>query len=426
MSILWTDKYKPEKISDIAGQGKALKQIQEWFDSWKNGKALLLSGGPGTGKTLSIEVLSKESGWLLSRMNASDSRTSDDIRDVIGESSSIRPLFHKKKIILIDEVDGISSTERGATRTLIDIVRKSSFPVVFIANDPWIPKLRTLRNYCTHVKFGKVGTPSIEKFLREILEKESVEYEGLVLKNLARWSNGDIRSAIIDLQSVAEGESKIDEDSLLSLGFRERGTDMFSIMPAIFRSGKINAVKKMIWEADKDADTVFWWIENNIPIEFSKAYDIRRSYDILSKADIFRNYVSQKQNWRFKAYMVDMMSGVSVGRKEEPKHGWVRYEPPQKIIMMAARKKDRAEVKEIYEKIGNHTHLSNTMIRSSLLPYLKMILASERFAKDKNKKDDKEKPKVASLMAFSKKPDISQNFPADLKLSEEEIAILLG
>ncbi len=420
MGVLWTEKYKPETLSAISGQGKALKEILGFLESFKPGKALLLAGQPGIGKTLSIETICKEKNWLLMQMNASDSRTSDEIEAILGQSSKIRPIFHSKKVILIDEVDGISSRERGATRTLIDIVKKSAYPVIFIANDPWLPKLRSLRNYCTLVKFSKVSTPSIEKKLREICNAEGIEYDEFVLKNLVRWANGDLRSAIIDLQTIAEGEKSINEDSLLSLGFRERESDMFSILPTIFRAGKISVVKKLIREADKDADTVFWWIENNIPVEFSHPEEIQRALNTLSTADIFRSYVSKQQNWRFKSYMVDLMAGVSVGRKEEHKHGWVKYAPPQKIMMMAANKQERAELRELYEKIGGYTHLSNRMVKKSLLPYLQIILQSRKFAKDEK---TLKKVKTINLMAFSTEHPSSVK---DLILDENEIAMIIS
>ena len=139
----------------------------------------------------------------------------------------------------------------------------------------------------------------------------------------------------------------------MTLGCPKRETDMFSILPTIFRSGKISVAKKLIWDAEKDADQVFWWIENNIPIEFTDSKDMQVAYDTLSRADVFRGYVSKKQNWRFKSYMVDLMSSISVGRKAEPPRGWIKYEPPQKIIMMAANKNEKAELKDLYEKIGD-------------------------------------------------------------------------
>ncbi|NOX71639.1 MAG: replication factor C large subunit [Candidatus Micrarchaeota archaeon] len=416
--MLWVEKYKPAKSSDMAGQGKVISEIRLWFDKWKPGKGLLLSGQPGVGKTLSVELLCKENDWLLMRMNASDSRSSDEIKNVLGQSTKMKPLFHKTKVILIDEIDGISPVERGATRAIIEIIKRSSYPVVLIANDPWISKLRALRTLCTHIKFPKVSTPSIAKRLKHILDAEGIEYDEDVIKGLARWANGDMRSAVIDLQTAAEGRKKLDEDALLSLGFRERETDMFSILPTIFRCKRISVAKKLIWDADKDADTVFWWIENNISVEFSSPTELQRAYDTLSKADIFRGLVSKQQNWRFKAYMVDLMAAVSVGRREEPHHGWVKYEPPKKILMMAANKGERAEMRELHQKIGEYTHLSNKAVKTQLIPYLKMIVKSKRFAKT-----NKESGTILSLAAFSKKNDEQIG---NLMLSEEEIAMIVA
>ena len=61
------------------------------------------------------------------------------------------------------------------------------------------------------------------------------------------------------------------------------------------------------------------------------------------------------------------------------------------------------------------------MIKSDLLPYLKIILQSNKFLGTDNEKD---KQKNASLLAFSpqeKKTEIKK-----LQLDEEEVAILLS
>ena len=48
---LWTDKHKPKKTEEILGQGSAVSEVVNFVETFKPGKALFLSGPPGTGKT---------------------------------------------------------------------------------------------------------------------------------------------------------------------------------------------------------------------------------------------------------------------------------------------------------------------------------------------------------------------------------------
>lgn len=370
---MWIEKHKPERVSEIAGQAKAVDEALKWLSSWKPGsKALFLYGPPGTGKTLLAETLAKERGWMLVRVNASDRRSAEEIERVLGEASKSESLFHAGKLILIDEVDGITGGERGAVQAIIRVIKESRFPVILIANDPWKPKLLQLRSYTNMVRFHKVPAPSIEKRLREICGKEGISCEGNVLKTLARFSQGDMRSAIYDLQLVAEGRESISEKDLESVGFRDRESAIFNVLPTILRSGNINAARKAIREIDKDPDEVFLWIENNLPLVVRDREKLAKAFDLLSRADIIRSRVSTQQNWRFRLIMTDLMACVSLFR-DERSPGFVPFQPPQRIAILGRSKAARAEREAMVAELAERTHCSKRIAKREYLPYLRII-----------------------------------------------------
>ena len=375
MKSLWTEKHKPLTVSGIAGQQKAIAEAMDFVDSFIPGKALMLTGPSGVGKTLLVETIARERGLLLLQLNASDVRSAEAIETFFNDASRTRSLFHKGKIILLDEVDGISGNDRGAAASITKIIRQSLFPVFLIANDPWSQKLRPLRPYVKMVKFSKVHSASVEKRLREILEKEGVSPQGSVLKDLARWSQGDLRSAISDLQTVGQGKKELSTQDLEILGYRERESSIFEILPTIFKSRSINASRRAIQSADKDPDEIFWWVENNIPIEFPPE-KLAQAYDLLSKADMFRARTSVQQNWRFKAIMSDLISGISVvkGEAHAPQHGFMMYQAPQRIMMMGRTKSERALLDSLSKKVGEKAHTSKRVVKRDYLPYMRMIL----------------------------------------------------
>ena len=368
----WVEKYKPKDLSGVIGQDKALKEVLEWFKNWKPGKGLFIYGPPGVGKTLTIELIAKEKNYQLLQLNASDSRNAKQIEYILGDSSRQKSLFHSGKIILIDEVDGLSPQDRGAANAIIKIIKESKFSVVLIANDPWQTKLSSLRNYCKSVKFGNIHTLSIEKKLKEICEKEGIEVKGNVLRNLARWSQGDLRSAILDLQTACGNKKTLENKDLEILGYRERESSIFNVMQVLFHSRNINAGEKAIGEADKTPEEVFWWVENNIPLQFTKK-DLPKVYDLLSRADIFLSRVSIQQNWRFRKYMIDIISGLSAF-KTESKHGFIPYQPPKRFLELAKTKQKREILNNLCKRIGLKVHASSKIVMREYLPYLKIII----------------------------------------------------
>lgn len=382
---LWVEKYKPKTSKEILSQGSAVNEVASWLAQWKLGKALFLTGPPGTGKTIIAEVMAKERGWMLAQVNASDERNAEAIETSLTEVSKNLPLFHSGKIILIDEVDGISSGDRGGIAAIVKIVKESRFPIIITANDPYLPKLQPLRACSNMVKLSKIDVRSVEKRLKEICEKEGIKADGDVLKNLARWSSGDMRSAINDLQMMCEGKKMISESDFDALGFRERETNIFSVLPTVFRSKNINAARNAIQNCDKDPDEVFWWVENNIPQEFVESEALANAYDILSKADLFRQRVSEQQNWRFRMHMIDMLAGISLAG--ESSHAYIQYRPPDRFALLARLKFKKAEMKSIYSKLSSYTHSPEKVVKNDYLPYLKIILSGLSGLSEKSKPD---------------------------------------
>lgn len=369
---LWVEKHKPQSAEEMAGNKKILEETRVFMKQFIKGKALLLAGPPGVGKTLLVEVMAKETGFHLVEINASDERGKEEISSYTSASKNTS-LFSKGKIIFIDEADALAGGDRGGAQAMVELIKSSYFPVVLAANDAYAPKLKSLRSHCTVLKFTKIPSPSIEKFLREICGKEGIEARGSVLKNLARFSDGDLRSAVTDLQLVAFGKKAIEDEDLEAIGYRERKSQIFSLLPTVFRSGSISTARKVIHESEEDPDEIFWWIENNAHLECAgeKLADI---FDILSKADIFRSLVMKQQNWAFKGYMVDLMAAVTIHGKSGSQY--VPYRPPDRFIQLSRSRAKRQEMSALCGKLGKELHCSKKVVRREFLPFLKIILGN--------------------------------------------------
>ena len=373
---LWTEKYKPKKTADVIGQ-KAVSDVVSWLQTWKPGSGLLLAGPPGVGKTALVEAIAAERGWLLLQINASDERNAGEIT-AFAQTTKTRDLFNRRKLILLDEVDGIPGTDRGAGAAIIELIEHSAFPVILTANDLWHQKLRSIKEHCTIVKFGKVHVASLEKRLVDIAAQEGVECEDGLLRGLARWSGGDLRSAITDLQVACISRSALAIADLKegAPGLRDREAGMFDILPTVFAARSLNAARKAVQNADKDPDEILLWIETNLAQSFSDPAELAAAYSRLAQADMFRNRVFRQQNWRFKAYMADLIAAVGVGRTTEA--GFVMYQPPQRMMMLGRTKGTREKVNAVAEKLGTELHCSRNRIKRDFMPFLKMLIKEKK------------------------------------------------
>ena len=135
-------------------------------------------------------------------------------------------MFSKGKVILIDEVEGITGREdRGGLPALIRLIEKSKFPIAITCNDPFIQKLSSLRRKVNLIEFKEIEHNEIFGHLKEICKKEKIKADDKVLKQLARKVSGDLRAALSDLENLCGGKKSISVKDLDVAGERERKED---------------------------------------------------------------------------------------------------------------------------------------------------------------------------------------------------------
>lgn len=360
----FVDKYRPKSLSEVLGQELAKKEIVSFLETWKQGKALLLYGSPGSGKTSFVEALAKERNIDLIELNASDVRTEEEINRILGQAIKQKSLFKKGKVILLDEIDGLASIDRSAA-AVNKIIKESKFPIILTANDAYAKKLQSIRPHCRLVQFKKVNSLTMEKRIKEICYLEKIPLVPVKIKILAKSANGDFRAALTDLESLSE-------DIDTEIGFREREKNIFDVLRIIFKGRDIENAKQAIRECDKPLEEVLWWLEQNIPLEYEKPEEVAKAMELVAQADLFRSRIIHNQNYRFYVYINDLLAAVSLA-KEKPYFKFSPYRPPQRLLVLGSTKAERAETKELLEKLGKQLHCSIRKIRSEYLPYVRIM-----------------------------------------------------
>jgi len=399
--MLWSEKHKPRKLEDIIGHTQAAEKLTEWAKAWTKGKkqkAVVLSGGAGVGKTAIAHALANEFDFELFEMNASDVRDSKTIDKIAGLAAVSRTFSGKMRLILFDEIDGLTGTEdRGGASAVGRIVKEPQCPVILTANDIWDIKLRGIVFACDRIELKKVNYLSIANFLDKIAKKEHVKVDKEILRKIAENCNGDIRSAINDLQQIAEGREEVSEKDAEILMKRDREENMFNITRVILKTMDFNTSRNILNSTSEDPDFILKWIDENLPKEYKKPEDLFRAYEYLSKADIYMGRIHNRQHWGFLRYANDLMSaGVSVS-KDAKYPGFTMYSFPSVIKYLSKSKPEREMRKTIAGKIAKTVHTSTrTAIQDYLPMYLELV------------KDKKLAPRIA----------------AQFDLSEEELEFL--
>ncbi len=379
MSTTWTQKHKPNTLKEIVGNKEAKKLFNNWLRSWEKEipkkKVALLHGPPGVGKTVTVETFAKELNLELIEKNASDYRTADAIKRFVGLASQYSTLFGKNRLILLDEVDGISGKDdRGGVRELIKILKSTRSPIVLTANDAYNPRFSSIRKHCLIIPFKKPTVREAISHLKHICKKEGIKTDEEVLKFIVTRSGRDVRSAVNDLQALAQGKSILKKEDVEWLSGRDRKEEIFAVMQTILYSKDCWEAKKTVSSADVDPDMLFHWIYENTPYHLNDPRDLVKAMDFLALADIYRQRIRDTQNWSLLKYVIDFMtSGVATSRQRSKSSGWIPFRFPSKIRMLSKTKGERALQKALGIKIRKRCHISATRSLKEIIPYHKII-----------------------------------------------------
>jgi len=377
----WTEKYRPNKVSDIVGNRESTSKFVKWIDSWETGsppakRAVLLYGPQGVGKTSLVHALAKERDYDLVEMNASDWRTAKKIERVAGRAAQSYSFSRKRRIILLDEVDGVHSIgDRGGLAAVIQLQSKAKVPIVLTANDPWNRRFRTLRSHCMMIKFQAIRKREMMTLLKGVSRVEGITVDPEVLQFIVERTGGDARAAILDLQTVSQGRESVTIEDADFLPTRERREDVFNTLRGIFNSESILAAREKVNASDVNYEMLFEWLYENVPREYQRTDELSKALDALARADVLFNRMKRKQNWRLLPYAIELMSGgVALSRAENPRR-WVKYEFPSRIRDLGRTRRSRGIVREIGGKIASKSHCSARSALKSELPYLRVLFS---------------------------------------------------
>ncbi|MCX9010412.1 MAG: replication factor C large subunit [Candidatus Methanoperedens sp.] len=403
-SLDWTEKYRPQTLSEIVGHNKAIGELQAWAQSWLHGipkeKAVVLYGRAGIGKTTAAHALARDMGWEVIELNASDQRTADIIERVAGSASQMSTLdgSNVKRLVILDEADNIhGNADRGGEKAMVELIKKTSQPIILIANELY-DMSAGLRGACKPIQFSAIMSRSMIPALKRIAEAEGITCGLGALEKLAENANGDLRSAINDLQAIAQGNSRLVPEDIIT-GERDTKENIFKVLVKIFKGKDIIEAHRATFNLDENPEDFIHWVDENLPLEYTKAEDLNEGYRYLERASLFLGRVGRRQNYNMWRYASVLMTAGMVVARTHHYTAFVKFQPPSLWRKLGQTKGMRNTRDSIAKKIGTHCHVSMSYTRSQLFPFFRTMVQDDGYA-----------PAVAALLA----------------LEPEEIAFLTG
>ncbi|HNX47178.1 MAG TPA: replication factor C large subunit [Methanomassiliicoccales archaeon] len=393
----WTELYRPQGLSEVVGNPKVIKDLQQWAVSWEEGrpefKAVVLMGPPGVGKTSAALALARDFKWGVVEMNASDQRNADAIKKVAirgsrsetfnDEGEFLSSKDGHLKLIILDEADNIFGREdSGGIPAIAELVAKTRQPVILIVNDFYelSRKSSAIKNNTLQLKVSKVQGATMRNVLRRIALDQELEVPHRVFETIIENSNGDMRAAVRDLQAVGEGNANMGEDDAFVLESRMSIRSMYDLMRDILHESDSRRARRTAMDVDETPEHIMMWLDENVPMEYKDPEDLYRALTHLARSSTFLARVTRRQYYGFWSYANDHNVMGVCSAKSRPYRGWVQYRFPSYIMKMSRSKAFRSMKSGIASKISEHTHTSTRRSAQDVLPYfIEMFKADPEF-----------------------------------------------
>jgi len=356
---MWSEKYRPQIISDMIGNEESRAAILEWFAKWKKGtKPLLLVGPPGIGKTTISYLVAKQFGYDMIGLNASDVRSKSRINEIL------TPVLGNVSVlgipmIFVDEVDGIHGRgDYGGAAALVDILKEPTVPIILAANNDSLDKMKNIKKAVKTISFKKIPPRLLRVYLENILKKEGTKLSPGSLIKVIDKSRGDIRSMINLTQSFVTGFNPQTETSFESINI-EDGVNAF------FKANSIEEARSVLYSIQIDPRQKINAFYSSIITSELDNSTLAKYLEIISDADMLYGKILKTQNWRLLRYLNDIL--VKLYQNDDR----IRYSKYNLSWPLLNRIRwDGAKIKSMSSVMAKKLHLSSSVFVTFYLPYV--------------------------------------------------------
>tara|TARA_A100001015_G_scaffold309615_1_gene409396 strand:+ start:3052 stop:4398 length:1347 start_codon:yes stop_codon:yes gene_type:complete len=312
-------------ITNILDRNEEMKQMESFLNHFNDNKhntsirrGMYIYGKPGVGKTEFVKKVLQYLNYDIISFDAGDIRNKTIIDTITKHNMTDRnvmSMFHgqvKRIAIVMDEIDGMNSGDKGGINTLIKLVREKKTkkqkqeeitmnPIICIGNYHIDKKIKELMSVCHTIE---LKPPTFQQF-DEIISKLMPGLETQIKKDLIVFAQGDLRS-IQNIFNIYQSDNSILTSSLIRSLFHVKSIneDTKTVTKHLINKYfDISQHNKIINETDRTIVGLLW--HENI-IDTLKSFQLGKIIPMYIKilknvcyADYIDRVTFQKQIWQF-------------------------------------------------------------------------------------------------------------------------------
>ena len=363
---MWSEKHRPQIISDMVGNEESRAAIMEWFAKWKKGtKPLLLVGPPGIGKTTMAYLVAKQFGYDMIGLNASDVRSKSRINEiltpVLGNVSVLGT-----PMIFVDEVDGIHGRgDYGGAAALVEILKEPTVPIILAANNDTLDKMKNIKKAVKTISFKRIPPRLLRIYLENILKKENAKLSPGSLIKVIDKSRGDIRSMINLTQSLVTGFNPQTETSFETINV-EDGINAF------FKANSPDEARIVLYSMQIDPREKINAFYSSIITSNLDSISLAEYLEVISDADMLYGKIMKTQNWRLLRYLNDILMKLY---QNDDRIRYTQYNLSWPLLNRI--RWDGNKIKSLSSVMAKKLHLSSSAFVTLCLPFVLLCIKNK-------------------------------------------------
>lgn len=316
-------------INQICGRETLALQIQGILQSFDERatditfkKGIYLYGSPGSGKTKFVVNLLKKLDYDVIKYDAGDVRNKSLIDTITSNNISSQNVLdmmagRKRKIaIVMDEIDGMSSGDKGGITALIKLIRQkktkkqkletmSMNPIVCIGNYYVDKKMKDLMKVCNVFELKRPTDNQIETILSNVMPTDSMSLDHQI-HSLVNYIQGDMRKLSFVSETIHKFPGLVNDNNKFQSIFCKKSYNEDAKLitkDLINKRVSIHDHNRIINETDRTIVALLW--HENI-VDVLEKQPKTKAIPVYSKilqnmcfADYIDRITFQSQIWQF-------------------------------------------------------------------------------------------------------------------------------